>query len=388
MLRKILLKISDGAMWLRLATACLAACLTAAFMFYPAKASGYPYSYVLMEGGTGTLLYSENGWAPIPPYHSAKLMTLLLCCEAIESGSLSLDSEVVVSKNANSMQGAQIWLDVGEKIAVSELIASITVGNANDACMALAEAVGGSEEVFLQMMNSKAGELGMQSTVYADPTGTKPGSITTACDTAILASSLIRFEWLREYFTTWMTSVRDGRAELVSQNRLVRSYNGITGMKAYSGEDCGDCLIASSERNGLSMICVILGETDGDRRFSTAKEKMNIGYLAYRLYTPRLKDIFLEPVRVKNGVKSEVAAVSGELKSFIIRSGRENDIEISYEYENELEAPVYSGDRVGSIVYSLDGEELYRADILAGEEAARMNILLGAVKILRTVFAS
>ena len=115
---------------------------------------------------------------------------------------------------------------------------------------------------------------------------------------------------------------------------------------------------------------------------------MNIGYLAYRLYTPRLKDIFLEPVRVKNGVKSEVAAVSGELKSFIIRSGRENDIEISYEYENDLEAPVYSGDRVGSIVYSLDGEELYRADILAGEEAARMNILLGAVKILRTVFAS
>lgn len=372
----------------------LSAILTALLLFLTQSLSVYsaeekastPYSYVLMEGSTGTLLYSDNGNAPFRPFHSAKLMTLLLLCEAMDRGELSPDSVITVSKHANSQQGAQIWLDVGEKIPLSELITAITVGNANDACVAIAEAVGGTEEEFVLRMNLRAAELGMQSTVYADSTGVGSGSITTACDIGILASELSHHEELKENFTTWMTTVRGGKAELVSQNRLIRTYNGATGMKAYYSDDCGNCLIATAERNGMTIVCVILGEKDEFVRFTTAKEKMNIGFAAYSIYSPARKDIFLEPAVISMGVQSKVETDVGELGGFVIRAGREEDIEISYEYFQDVEAPVTAGQKVGRVVYSLDDEEIYAVDIIAIDKVKRMNIFYGFIKLLGSLF--
>ncbi len=353
-----------------------------------ASTKNIPYSYVLMEGTTGTLLYSENGNAPFIPFHASKLMTLLLLCEAMDRGELALDSVITVSKYANSQQGAQIWLDVGEQILLDELVSAITVGNANDACVAIAEAVAGTEENFVKLMNLRASELGMSSTIYADSTGAGSGSITTAADTAILASRLVKYDWLKKYMTTWMTTVRGGKAELVSTNRLIRTYSGITGMKAYYHEECGNCLIASAERNGLNMICVIFGEPDEYERFTTAREKMNIGFSAYAIYKPKRKDVILEPVAVKGGVEETVETDAGNMGEFVIRSGREDDIEITTEYYDNVSAPVEAGQKVGRIVYTLDDTQLYAVDIVASEEVKKMNLFYAIIKALYAMFAA
>ncbi len=345
-----------------------------------------PYSYVLMEGSTGTLLYADNGNAQFKASHSAKLMTLLLVCEAMERGELSHDSIITVSKHANSMQGSQIWLDVGEKIPIAELITAITVGNANDACVALAETVGGTEEAFVEMMNKRADELGMSETYYADSTGISDDSRTSACDIAVLASALSKYDWLTQDFTTWMTTVRGGKAELVSQNRLVRSFPGITGMKAYYHRDCGNCLIASAKRGELTMICVILGDPDEFERFKTAKEKMTIGFSAYSIYVPKRKDIFLEPAGVSGGAVQSVETEVRDLGRFIIRTGKGKDIEIKTEYDENIEAPIEAGQKVGRVVYTLDNTELYAVDIVAKNGVKRMNVFYALAKVLKSIF--
>lgn len=342
-----------------------------------------PYSYVLMEGSTGTLLYADNGNAPFIPFHSSKLMTLLLVMESMDRGELSFDTVVTVSRHANSQQGSQIWLDVGEKIKIDELVSAVTVGNANDACAALAEAVAGTEESFVSLMNQRAKELGMSQTVYADSTGTGAGSVTTASDTAILASELSRYDCLTEYFTTWMTTVRGGKAELASTNRLIKSYGGITGMKAYYHEDCGNCLVATAKRNGITMVCVIMGEPDEFERFNTAKEKMNIGFSAYSIYQPKRRDIITEPVSVKGGEKTSVETETADLGRFVIRTGTQDDIEISLEYYDDIEAPVYAGDAVGRAVYSLNGNELYSVKLVAKSDVKKINIFSAFLRLAR-----
>ncbi len=345
-----------------------------------------PYSYVLMEGSTGTLLYSDNGNAQFKASHSAKLMTLLLVCEAMDRGELSHDSIITVSKHANSMQGSQIWLDVGEKIPITELITAITVGNANDACVALAEAVGETEEAFVEMMNNRADELGMSETYYADSTGISDDSRTSACDIAVLASALSKYDWLTPDFTTWMTTVRGGKAELVSQNRLVRSFPGITGMKAYYHRDCGNCLIASARRGELTMICVILGDPNEFERFKTAKEKMTIGFSAYSIYVPKRNDIFLVPAGVSGGAVQSVETEVRDLGRFIIRTGKDKDIEIKTEYDENIEAPIEAGQKVGRVVYTLDDTELYAVDIVAKNGVKRMNVFYALAKVLKSIF--
>ncbi len=343
------------------------------------------YSYVLMEGGTSALLYSENGNAVVPAHHSAKLMTLLLVMEAMDRGELNFDTVLKTSNYANSMQGAQIWLMPNEEITVDELISAITVGNANDACVVLAEAVGKTEKDFVLLMNKRANELGMDGTSYADSTGISSESVTTACDAAVLASALTKYESLRGYFTTWVTSVRGGKTELASTNRLILTYDGITGMKAYYSEALGNCVIATAERNGLTMVCVIFGEKDEFARFTTAKEKLNAGFNAYTLYQPKRSDIYTEPVKVSGGERTEVKTVLGPTEQFVIRKSIEERIEVTTEYFDDIKAPLEAGDRVGRAVWSVDGEEIYSCPIAAEERVRKMNIFISFARVLRSI---
>ena len=343
------------------------------------------YSYVLMEGGTATLLYSENGEAVVPAHHSAKLMTLLLTAEAISRGELGFETVLKTSAHANSMQGAQIWLMPNEEITVDELIKAITVGNANDASVVLAEAIGGTEEKFTAMMNARADELGMVGTFYADCTGISESTVTTACDAAILASALSKHTELRDYMTTWVTSVRGGKTELASTNRLILTYDGIIGMKAYYSDALGNCVIAAAERDGLIMVCVIFGEADEFARFTTAKEKMNIGFNAYTLYRPKRTEVFTEPVAVKKGEKTAVETELSELSPFVIRKSAAESVEISVEYSDDVSAPVGVGDRVGRAVYKVDGEEVYSCAIVAKERVRRINLFIAIKRMLRGI---
>ena len=362
---------------------CLLTALAVLFALTPAAYSDDlhepQYSYVLMEGSTATLLYAENGSAVVPAHHSAKLMTLLLTAEAIERGELSFETVLKTSNHA------QIWLMPGEEISVDELIKSVTVGNANDAAVVLAEAVGKTEEDFVAMMNARASDLGMTSTSYSDCTGISPHSVTTACDCAILASELTKFDNLRDYFTTWVTSVRGGKTELASTNRLILTYDGIIGMKAYYSEALGNCLIAAAERGGLKMVCVIFGEKDEFLRFTTAKEKMNTGFQAYTLYKPKRTDVYTDPVAVSGGEKTEVKTELGELSPFIIRKSAEDGIEISVEYYEDVSAPLSPGDRVGRAVWSSGGEEIYSCGIVAAEPVRKMNIFIAIERALRSI---
>lgn len=236
-------------------------------------------------------------------------------------------------------------------------------------------------------MNSRAEELGMLSTTYTDPTGTLDGNLTTACDIATLASELSHYDELIPYFTTWMTTVRDGKTELVSTNRMILSYNGITGMKAYYSEDCLNCLIATAERNGLTMICVILGEPDEYQRFTTAREKMNIGFAAYTLYTPKKTDIYIEPVSISGGVSLTVTADIEDLGSFVVRNSELESVEMKIEYFDDVVAPVSIGDKVGRVVFLVDDEERYAVSIVASQSVDRMNLLSAMFKLFRSMLA-
>ncbi len=346
-----------------------------------------PYSYVLMEGSTSTLLYSDNGNAFYRPFHSAKLMTLLLTVEAIYRGELSYDSIVTVSANANSQQGAQIWLSVGEEISVHELILAITVGNANDASIALAEAVCKSEDDFLRLMNKRAKELGMINTKYADVTGLSYNGTTTACDIAILASELTKYDELSEYFNTWLTYVRNGQTQLVNTNRLIKSYIPLTGMKAYYGDDCLNCLIATAQKDGLTMVCVIVGEPDEYERFSTARDKLNAGFSSYSLYKLKRDKFICEDVAISKGVDNSVKTRLGDISSFVIRKSREEDIEISAEYYDDLVAPIYEGSEVGRFIFTIDDEEIFSLPIVASHDVKKRSFFSSFAKLLREIFS-
>ena len=345
-----------------------------------------PYSYVLMEGTTATLLYSDNGNAVFRPFHSAKLMTLLLVVDAIERCDLSFDTLIKTSAHANSMKGAQIWLSVGEEISVHELVLAITVGNANDACVALAEAVARSEDDFVRLMNQKADELGMAETKYVDSTGLSYNGKTTACDIAILASELTKYPYLTEYFNTWMINVREN-TQLVNTNRLILSYDLLTGMKAYYSEDCKNCLIATADKNGMTMVCVIMGEPDEFERFSAAKEKLNTGFAAYTMYKPRPEKFICENVKVSKGVATEIETEIGELSSFVIRKSREDDIEFHAEYYKNLQAPIKKGDTVGRFIFTIDDEEVFSLPIVSSSEVKKLNFFTAFLKLLGNLVA-
>ena len=348
--------------------------------------SSAPYSYVLMEGSTATLLYSENGNAVFRPFHSAKLMTLLLTVEAITKGELSYDTVITVSEHANSMQGAQIWLSVGEKISVHELILAITVGNANDASVALAEAVAKTEDDFVSLMNKRASELGMVATKYVDAAGLSYNGATTACDIAILASELTKYPELTEYFNTWIAYVR-GSTQLVNTNRLIRSYESLTGMKAYYSDDCLNCLIATAQKDGLTMVCVIIGEPDEFERFSVAKEKLNAGFSAYMLYKPKAEKFICESVSVSKGVEGQVKTELGKITSFVIRKSREADLEFYPVYYENVAAPIRKGDTVGRFVFIIDDEEVFSLPIVSCEGVEKINFVRAFLKLLGNLVA-
>ncbi len=350
-------------------------------------AVGYPTvsakAYVLMEATTGQILSENAADQKLPVTYLTKLMTLLLTIEAIESGKLTLKTEVTVSSRAGSMSSPVIWLNKGEKITVDELIKSITIGNANDASVALAEAVCGNEEEFVSQMNLKASQLGMTNTVFKNSTGIDiDGQYSTAKDIAILARELTKYDVLTPYFTTWMDNVRGGKTELVSTNLLVRSYNGITGMKAATSKLADNCLVATAKRNNLNLIVVILGCPSKDQRFTDAKNVLNYAFAANEMFSPEISKELLTPVEVKNGETHEVKICAERRTSLVISKGSVKNIQTKVIIDDKISAPVSKGQLIGRIEFYSGDKLLLQTNIVAENDVRKISVKIAFGKLL------
>lgn len=347
---------------------------------------GYPEisakSAIVMEATTGQILYEKNSQEQCSVSHLVKLMTLLKVQQAIESGKFDLDTMHTTSSHANLMGDPQIWLNVGEKISTDDLIKSITIGNANDASVVLAEAVSSSEEAFVFDMNNEADKIGMDNTHFVNCTGIETqGQYSCANDVALIAKELLKYQDLEQYFMTWMLSIRDGQTELVSTNKLIRTYNGITGMKAAASSEAGNCLVATAKRGNLNLICVVLGSASPHSRFDESKALLNTSFEQYQMFSPEIEAESLEPIKVKHGQQSEVDVDRIGTQGIVIKRGISNDVEVKVIREEEIEAPVEKAFEVGKIQYYIKDELILEDKLVTIDEVKKIDIIFSFKKL-------
>ncbi len=349
--------------------------------------SVYPLATVLAEGTTGTVISAENADVQMPQGSLCKLMTILLTAEEIADGNLNSGTVLTASANANSQNGAVIWLMQGESITVDELLKAVIIGNANDASVVLAEHIGGTEEEFVDMMNARAFELGMRNTVYKSCTGNSDidGQYSTASDTAKLACELLKHDFLKKYFTSWIDNVRDGQTELVNENRLVRTYEGIIGMKAGRSELAGYALVMTAEKNESSFISVVMGCQDKDERFDIGKSLINAGFSSYKVTTPSFSDEFIKPISVRKGKQSAVMITAENLDELVIpkNSGEMSTVVLLPDY---IEAPVSKGQIVGRIGFYNGDSLLFETNLIATKKIEKLDFASSLKKVLSIMY--
>ena len=331
-------------------------------------------SALLMEKATGTVLFAKDEHTPREGASVTKVMTLLLTMEAIDSGALSYDDTVTGSAHAASMGGSQIWLKEGEQMRAEDLIKAVCVVSGNDAAVALGEHLAGSEEAFVERMNARAKELGMNDTHFLNCTGLPAeGHVTSAYDIALMSRELIlHHPDIRRFTTIWMDSLRGGESLLVNTNKLVRFYPGATGLKTGSTSSAKYCISATAEKDGMELIAVVLGGSTSDKRFADAKALLNYGFAAYTLI-PVVPESPLPAVPVTLGVRRQVQAVLPQGSVLLLEKNRANALTQSLTLSETLEAPVEQGDTLGSLdLFTADGTLLSSLPLLAGESVARL----------------
>lgn len=344
-------------------------------------------SAILMEASTGEILFEQNAEEALPPASVTKVMTLLLVMEAIEDGKLRYEDMVTASANACSMGGSQIYLEEGEQMTVEDMIKSVVIASANDAAVALAEHITGTEAAFVEMMNNRAKELGMTSTNFENTNGlddTAVNHVTSAKDIAIMSRELIRHERITEYSSIWMDTIRNGEFGLTNTNRLVRFYNGATGLKTGSTSKAGFCVSATAERGGMSLICVIMAAPSRDIRNAAATSLLDWGFANYTVYEREAGTVGTLPVI--GGVRSTCQASYDRFHSVVSKSDA-SKIQSTTELPETLTAPIQKGQKIGSVVYTLDGKEIGRIDIMADEAVEGIGFWDVVIRLLRTMSA-
>jgi serine-type D-Ala-D-Ala carboxypeptidase (penicillin-binding protein 5/6) len=331
---------------------------------------------VMIEGSTGTIIFDKNKDERLRPASITKIMTLLLIFEAIDAGQISLTDEVSVSEHAASMGGSQVFLEPNETQTVDTMIKCISIASANDACVAMAELIGGSEEEFVARMNQRAKELGMLNTNFVNSCGLDTDNhYSSAYDIALMSKELItKHPKISKYATVWMDTIvhttKKGQTEfgLTNTNKLVKFYSGITGLKTGSTGLAKYCLSATAKRNNMDLIAVILAAPDTKTRFMEASKLLNYGFANYSIYKDDASDISLEPVKVKKGRDDSVQGQVGGEFSYLCTKGKTSDlIRKEVVLSEELQAPVAQNDKIGEIVYYYDDEEIGRIPILASD---------------------
>lgn len=316
---------------------------------------------VLMDQTTGRVLMQMNAHEKLYPASVTKIMSLLLVMEALDSNKIRLTDIVTTSSVAASKGGSQIWLKEGETMSVDELLRATAVYSANDACTALGEYVAGSDEAFVAMMNDRAKELGLKNTHFENCTGLDDDTenhLTTAYDIALMSRELMKHELIKEYTTIWMDTLRDGKTELVNTNKLIRFYNGATGLKTGTTNKAGCCVSATATRDGTSLIAVVMGSQNSTDRFEGAKAMLNWGFANYSSSVPQIERKLIADVNVIMGEERKIAPQIPSVTPVLIPKGREKDIVQDVEMAASVEAPVEKGQTLGTVTVSLDGEVL------------------------------
>ncbi len=339
---------------------------------YPAK------SIVLAEAATGQVLFSQNPDEKLAIASVTKIMTLLLAAEEMKAGRLSMEDTVTASYNAFSMDGSVIWLNEGEKMSVYDIIRSIVISSANDACVALAEHLGGSEEKFVASMNKKAEELGMKNTHFVNCTGLDANNhYSSAADVAIMAAELRKYDYYDEFLLTRLTYVREGTdraTQLLNTNRLL-NYKGITGLKTGTTDNAGYCFTATAKRNGMELIAVVLGAKTDEGRFDIARELLDYGFEGFELFSPSFDSEQLSDIKVKKGVSKTVSVEPEQNLQCLIPKGKSGDVTYLYNIRQEVNAPVQKGDQVGKIVVLLGNDTLFVVPVTSRENSEELTFL-------------
>lgn len=334
-------------------------------------------SAILMEISSGQVLLSKNPDEKLPPASITKIMTLLLVMEAIDNGKITLEDTVTASRNASSKGGSQIWLKEGEQMTVHELLKATAVASANDASTALGEYVAGDEASFVAMMNERAAELGMTNTCFENCSGlddTTENHYTTARDIAIMSCELMKHEKIKEYTTIWMDSLRNGETELVNTNRLVRFYEGTTGLKTGTTSKAGYCISATAQRNGMELVAVVLGSDNSTDRFEDAKALLNWGFSNYEIYTPQVDLSLITDVSVLYGEQSTISPVITEISPILIKKGTQSSISQRVDMCIDVEAPVEKGQTLGTVYFECEDETLATCPLISENKVERRGV--------------
>lgn len=325
---------------------------------------------VLIEQNSGKVLYEKNMHEQLRPASVTKVMTILLIMEAIDSGKINYNTQIPCSENASSMGGSQIWLDTTETLSVNDMLKAICVVSANDCTVAMAEYLEGSQEAFVQKMNEKAQELGMNDTCFKNCHGIdEDGHITSAYDIALMSRELLsKHPDITKYTTIYMDSLRDGKSELVNTNKLIRTYNGITGLKTGSTSLALYNLSASATRDDLSLIAVIMKAPTTKLRFAEAQKLLDYGFSNYSYIKLGDNGDTVKSVPISKGIKTNINATVVNTSGVLIPKGKEKQIEQNVFVQDNLSAPVYQGQKVGEITYTLNGETLDIIDLVASSD--------------------
>ncbi len=342
-------------------------------------------SALLMEASSGQILYELNAHERMQIASVTKTMTMLLIMEALDSGKISLDDMVTVSEHAASMGGSQVFLEQGEQMSVDDMMKAIAVASGNDAAVAMAEFVSGTEESFVEQMNKRAAALGANDTHFINCNGLDETTehYSTAYDIALISCELLKHEQIQKYLTIWMDSIRGGEFQLANTNKLIRFYDGANGIKTGSTSTAKYCLSASAKRNNMQLVAVVLAAPTTADRFSSATKLLDYGFANYSLVDDSVMTEPLPPIKVAGGSKDSAATEVEGGVNFIVKKGNSGNVEVNVTMDEKLDAPAPAGTKVGEVVFTIDGGEVARRNIVTSEDAPRITYLQMFGKILK-----
>ena len=331
---------------------------------------------ILIEQNSGKILYEHNSHEQLRPASVTKVMSILLIMEALDSNQISLTDKVPCSENAASMGGSQIWLDVREELTVDEMLKAICVASANDCTVAMAEYLAGSEEAFVQKMNERAKELGMNDTCFKNCHGLDTdGHVTSAYDISLMSRELLKnHPSITNYTTIWMDTLRDGKSQLTNTNKLIRNYKGATGLKTGSTGLALYNLSASATRDNLSLIAVIMKAPSTQVRFEESQKLLDFGFSNYSYISFAKKDSVLTSIAVTKGVEKSVNAIYAEDSGSLLKKGQDKNIEQVVSLPEAVEAPIEGGQKLGEVKYILDGETIGITSLIADKQIKKINL--------------